>query len=46
MHTTFHCSFSTKACGLAILFKVVLASLKVAFATSILLPWKFQVVHE
>jgi hypothetical protein len=35
MHTTFHRSFSTKACGLAIFFKAVLASMKVAFATSI-----------
>jgi len=33
MHTTFHCSFSTKACGFAIFFKVILASSKVAFAT-------------
>jgi hypothetical protein len=33
MHTTLHCSFSTKACGLAILFKVVLASSKVELET-------------
>jgi hypothetical protein len=35
MRTTFHYSFSTKAHGLAILFKVVLASLKIALTTSI-----------
>jgi len=29
MRTALHCSFSTKACGLAILFKVVLALSKV-----------------
>jgi hypothetical protein len=34
MHITLHYSFSTKACGPAILFKAVLASSKVAFATS------------
>jgi hypothetical protein len=34
MHTTFHYSFSTKTCGPAILFKVVLVSSKVALTTS------------
>jgi hypothetical protein len=34
MCTTFHYSFSTKACGLAILFKVILASSKLAFVAS------------
>jgi hypothetical protein len=33
MCTTLHFSFSTKACGLAIPLKVVLASSKVAFVT-------------
>jgi hypothetical protein len=33
MLTTLHCSFSTKACGPTILFKVVLAFSKVALAT-------------
>jgi len=32
---TFQCSFSTKACGPVIFFKVVLASSKVALTTSI-----------
>jgi hypothetical protein len=35
MCITLYYPFSTKAYGLAILFKVVLASSKVAFATSI-----------
>jgi hypothetical protein len=35
MHTTLHYPFLTKACGPAILFKVVLASSKVAFAATI-----------
>jgi len=30
MHITLHCSLSTKACGLAILLKAILASSKVA----------------
>jgi hypothetical protein len=34
MGTTFHCSFSTKACGLEIFFKVVFPSSKVAFVAS------------
>lgn len=34
MSTTLHCSFSMKACGLAIFFKVVLASSKVAFTAA------------
>jgi len=34
MHTTLHYSFSTKACGPAILFKVVLAFSKVALVAS------------
>jgi hypothetical protein len=35
MHTTLHCSFSTKACGVAIIFKAVLASSKVTLIASI-----------
>jgi hypothetical protein len=35
MCTTFHYSFSTKACGLAILFKTILASSKVALVASV-----------
>ncbi len=35
MHTTFHCSFLTKACGPIILLKVVLASSKATFVASI-----------
>jgi hypothetical protein len=46
MHTTLHCSFSTKACKPAIFFKAILASSKVTFATLLLLPWKSQIVHE
>jgi len=35
MQTTFYYSFSTKACGPVMIFKVVLASSNVAFVASI-----------
>jgi hypothetical protein len=34
MHITLHCSFSTKACGPVIIFKVILAFSKVALIAS------------
>jgi hypothetical protein len=46
MHTTFHCSFSTKTCGLAIHFKAVLTSLKVVLTTSTTPYLEIQVAHE
>jgi hypothetical protein len=46
MRITLHYSFSTKTCGPLIIFKVILAFSKVALIAFILLPWKFQIVHE
>jgi hypothetical protein len=46
MHTTLHYSFSTNACGLTILFKVVLASSKVALATFTAPSLQIPIAHE
>jgi hypothetical protein len=46
MGTTLHCSFSTKACGLAIFLKATFASSNVAFAKKFTPSLETQVAHE